>query len=86
MTGEREMRRRRKETEASEHRKRQERERETKPYRGALEVCEEIQAETNKMVRAEMRLAALKDELRDITGMGYDEFIAGMRKLLAPAE
>ena len=49
------------------------------PYRGALEICQEIVESLNKTDE-------LKHELRRKTGMEYDEFIDGMRSLLAPVE
>ena len=50
-----------------------------KPYRGALEICQDI-------VAAQIHETRLRDELRDKTGQEFDEFCNGMARLLAPVE
>jgi len=49
------------------------------PYRGALEICQEIVAAQNKADE-------LKHELWRLTGKDYLTFMADMRSLLAPVE
>ena len=49
------------------------------PYRGALEICQEIVAAQNKADE-------LKHELYRLTGQEYEQFMEGMRSLLAPVE
>ena len=48
-------------------------------YRGTLEICEDTR-------KAKFRLFELENELRAMTGKDYDEFVEGMRALLAPKE
>lgn len=56
------------------------------PGLSTLQICQRVRDHENKMREHEYEVAKLKADLQRLTGKDYDDFMDGMRRLLAPIE
>lgn len=55
-------------------------------YVSLIDLCEQIKDGEEAIAGYQRHINDLKHQVEDQTGKTYEEFIAGMRRLMAPAE